>query len=234
MSASIRRPRVAASGQARVVVVDEQPLLRAGLVHVLTNERDLVVVGDTDTVERGRRLVLDLTPDVVVTELGHGRDDGLAFIRWVGVHRPDARVVALSARPPEVYAERALRAGARAFVTKTEPLTTVVAAVRAAVGGRLRVPTDIAQRLMFASVTGQGGEVGIEALTDRELQVFELMGRGLSTRAIGAALCVSEKTVATHRSRIKDKLQLEGLGEVLRRAVLWVEGDVDHPASCAM
>jgi len=226
MNARVGRERVAPP-QARVVLVDEQPLVRTGLAHILASERDLEVVGDADTVERGRRLVLDLGPDVVVTELGRGRDDGLAFIRWIGAHQPGVRIVALSARPPEVYAERALRAGARAFVMKTEPLTTVVAAVRAAIAGRLHVPSDVAQQLMFASVTGHGGEVGIEALTDRELQVFELMGRGLSTRAIGVALCLSEKTVATHRGRIKDKLQLEGLGEVVRRAVLWIEGDED-------
>jgi len=227
----------------RVVHVDDQPLLRAGLSHVLSEVREIKIVGQASRVAAGRQLVLDLAPDIVVTEIGRGRDDGLSFITWVRTHRPMVRIVALSARPADVYAERALRAGALGFVSKTEGLGGVLSAIRAVMAGRLHVPTAIAQHMLASSINGNGGkvqvgvgqgcEIGVEALSDRELQVFELIGLGRSTKFIARALHISEKTVASHRSNIKDKLNLGGLGELIRRAVLWSDGERTHESGGA-
>lgn len=204
-------------------MVDDEPLARLGLSRLFSNEQDVELVGEADTVLEGQRLVSRLVPRLLVTELGLGAQDGLAFIRWVAAEHPVVRIVALSGRDPEAYAERALKAGAMAFVSKREPLDAVVGAVRDAVAGRMHLPSEVAQRMILSRVKGARAECGIEALTDREIHVFELIGHGASTQQIALTLSLSEKTVACHRSHIKEKLGVERLSDLVRHAVLWVE-----------
>lgn len=224
--ASSGDPRAAhlpSTARMRMVVVDDEPLARLGLSRLFSGEQDVELIGEADTVLEGQRLVSRLAPRLLVTELGLGSQDGLAFIRWVATEHPVVRIVALSGRDPEAYAERALKAGAMAFVSKREPLDAIVGAVRDAAAGRMHLPSEVAQRMILSRVKGARAECGIEALTDREIQVFELIGHGASTQQIALTLRLSDKTVACHRSHIKEKLGVERLSDLVRHAVLWVE-----------
>lgn len=207
----------------RLVVVDDEPLARLGLSSLFADADEVEIVGGADTVAEGQRLVARLAPRLVVTELGLGDEEGLGFIRWVVLEHPAVRVIALTWRDAEAYAERALKAGAMGFVSKREPLDVLIRAIREVAAGRLHVPAVVAQRIIASRITGARPVCGIEALSDRELQIFELMGRGACTHEIAEILRLSEKTVACHRSHIKEKLGLERLTDLLRNAVLWVE-----------
>lgn len=218
-----RAAHLPSTARLKMVVVDDEPLARLGLSRLFSGVQDVELIGEADSVLEGQRLVTRLSPMLLVTELGLGGQDGLAFIRWVADEHPRVRVVALSGRDPEAYAERALKAGAMAFVSKREPLEALVGAVRDAAAGRMHLPSEVAQRMILSRVKGARAECGIEALTDREIQVFELIGHGACTHEIAVTLRLSEKTVACHRSHIKEKLGLERLTDLLRHAVLWVE-----------
>lgn len=213
-----------------MLVVDNEPLGRLGLTSLFADAREVEVVGGADTVTDGQRLVARLAPRLLVTELGLGAEEGLAFVRWVASEHPAVRVIVLTRRDAEAYAERALKAGAMAFVSKNAPLDALVDAVRDVAAGRLHIPEVVAQRILVSRITGARPVCGIEALTDRELQVFELMGRGACTHEIAATLSLSEKTVACHRSNIKERLGIERLSDLTRHAVLWVEGRADTRA----
>jgi len=209
---------------ARVLVVDDHPIVRRGLAHLLEGVDDLEVGGEAETAAEALEAVRRDRPDVVVVDLTLKEGSGLELIKDLHARWPDLPVLVLSMHDESLFAERALRAGARGYLMKDGRMEDVVAALRAVLAGRVYVSERIASRLL-ARITGGGDPAvsPIQTLTDRELEVFEMIGRGLSSRQIAEALHLSVKTVDTHRENIKRKLGLASGTELARHAFLWVE-----------
>lgn len=206
-----------------IAVADECPVVREGLVRLVADECDLAVVDSAATPTELKALVLRRAPQVVIMDLMLGETDGLALIKELGVLAPGTRVVVFTLEPEDVYALRAFRAGARAFISKRDTVTALFRAVREVAAGGLVVPA-IVSSLMFANQAPvRRPDDGIDAqLSDRELQVFRLVGLPLPTRVIAERLGVSVKTVETHRENIKNKLALNSHRELVACASMWL------------
>jgi DNA-binding NarL/FixJ family response regulator len=211
--------------QARVVHADPHPLCRIGLERLLEGATDpsARVVGAADARREAEDLITRHSPDLVVTALELPGDDGLELVGWLRHHRPDTRVLVLSARDPVTFGERALRAGALGFVSKESEPQVVLFALREVLAGRIYAPAALTERVMSA-MTGRrvvSADDPLEVLSDRELQVFEQLGSGRSSREVAEILGLSVKTIASHRANIQTKLGGLSLAELLRRAVMW-------------
>lgn len=196
----------------RVLVVDDHPLFRAGVVAALKSEPDLEVCAEADNAATAREAAARLRPDAAVVDLMLQNDDGLKLVRELRTDLPALRIVVLSMLEAAVYQPKALQAGANFFVSKLEGPAAIVAALRQSVaGGR---PVRPAARAAHE----------LAALSERELQVFIQLGQGRSTQEIAASLSVSVKTIESHRENIKAKLGLPHANALVARAALWVRG----------
>lgn len=206
-----------------VAIADDYPVMREGLARLIADEFGFAVTGSAATARELRSLVSRQPPHVLVMDLMLQDADGLAVIKEVAVLAPALRIVVFSDHPEDVYAERCLRAGAHGYVMKRDPVATLFRAIRDTAAGGIavspRVSSDVLGRLM-GRTTKPVGVVG--SLTDRELQVFRLAGRALSTRVIAAQLGVSAKTVEAHRENIKGKLGVENHAALVARAAQWL------------
>jgi DNA-binding NarL/FixJ family response regulator len=212
-----------AEPRTRVLLVDDHPVMRQGMAAIINEEPDLVVCGQADGVRTAIAAAAECRPDVALVDLSVEDGDGLELIRDLRSRFPDVRTLVLSMYDEQIYAERALRAGARGYVMKAEAATTVMAGIRTVLRGEVY----LSQRMTARLGSGGGGRrqtaevtpAGVERLSDRELQVLRCVGRGMSTREIAEELFISVKTVETHREHLKQKLGLVTSGELLRYAI---------------
>jgi DNA-binding NarL/FixJ family response regulator len=220
-----RRPAVrSAVAPARIVVVDDHPIVRLGIRRMIDAEADLSVVAEGDSAEAALQQVSRGQLDLLIIDFTLRDGGGLDLIKTLRERAPSLSVLVLSMHDEAMFAERVLRAGARGYVMKQEALTTLVGAIRQVLAGDLYLSPNMAQRLLARlGPDGVSLRSGVEALTDRELEVFEMIGRGLSTAAIAHQLHVSIKTVETHRGNIRSKLELKDASELLRYASSWLE-----------
>lgn len=208
-----------------VAVAEDHPVVREGLVGLLARNGGFTVAWSAASAREVRAGVERAAPGVLVMDLMLGEDDGLALIKDLACLRPDLRVVVFSLHPEETYAERCLRAGAHGYVMKREPVETLFRAIREVAAGGLVVSARVTAAALGALHGGarKPPKAGAEAtLTDRELQVFRLLGLALPTRGVAEKLGVSVKTVEAHRENIKNKLGLQSGAELVARAALWV------------
>ncbi len=213
----------------KIFIVDEHPIIRRGYRSLINREPDLVVCGEAGTVEEALEKVAQAAPDLVVADLTLEGMNGIEMTKRLRALRPEMQVLVVSVHDETLYGERALRAGARGYIIKKEVDGVVVEAIRRVLEGGFYLSEQMNARLL-AQCLGRAahngnGRVPLERLTDRELQVFEYFGRGLSTREIAAALCISPKTVESHRGRIRLKLDVETTAKLLQQAVQWVQGE---------
>ncbi len=206
--------------KARILLVDDHPILRHGMTTMINAEEDLLVCGEADGVQTATKAIEDFKPDLALIDLAIRDGDGLELIKAVRTKFPRLLTLVLSMYDEEVYAERALRAGARGYIMKAEAAKSVVNAIRAVLRGDVYVSEQMAAKL----ATRKDGETGraaggVDRLTDRELQVLRCIGRGMSVREIADELFISGKTVEAHREHIKQKLNLVSSGELLRYAI---------------
>jgi len=209
--------------KTRVLIVDDHPVVREGLGSIINQEPDLEVVGATDSVTVARELVVGHEPEAVVVDLGLGAEDGLEFVHELATENPELAIVVFSLHDELLFAERALVAGARAYVMKTERPETLLQAIRTAVSGGYTVSDRVSTRMLSASVAAPAArprELG--RLSDRELAIFRLIGSGLTTREIASRVNLSVKTVESHRLHIKKKLGLASANELVVQAASWV------------
>ena len=193
--------------------------MREGLARLIADECDLAVSGSAAAGAESRALIAWQAPKVLVLELMLQDDDGLALIKDLLALAPELRIVVFTLQPEEIYAERCLRAGARAFVGKRDAVAALFRAIRETAAGAIVMPPGIAHRMLGSASGKDRAASGIAAqLTNRELQVFRLAGLALSTRVIAEKLGVSVKTVETHRENIKNKLDLDSHTELVARA----------------
>jgi DNA-binding NarL/FixJ family response regulator len=209
------------AGTTRVLLVDDHALLRLGMAAIINEEPDLMVCGEADGVRTAIEAAAETRPDVALIDLSIKDGDGLELLRDMRNRFPDVRTLVLSMYDETVYAERALRAGARAYIMKAEAAKTVIAAIRRVLRGETYVSPRMSSQIADRQQQGAApaAKSGAERLTDRELQVLRCVGRGLSTREVADELIISVKTVEAHREHIKDKLGLVSAGELLRYAI---------------
>jgi len=215
----------------RVMIVDDHPIVRHGLCQLIRQEPDLEVCAEEGSAPDALALLAEARPDIILLDISIEGANGIEMMKAICEQGVDTPVLMLSMHDENLYAERSLRAGAKGYVTKQENPDVLLRAIRRVLQGKLYVSEAIASRMLLEMVQGADrGEkkMGIDRLSDRELEVFELVGRGLSTRTIAEKMGLSVKTVETHRAHIKRKLQIASSVELTQQAVRWHEGDISQ------
>jgi DNA-binding NarL/FixJ family response regulator len=211
----------------KVFLVDDHPLVREGLANLIQQQPDLELCGEAASEPQALQLIASLQPDVAVVDILLEEGSGLELIKNLKAMHPNVATLALSMHDESLYAERALRAGARGYLMKREAARKVIQGIRAVLAGQLFVSEKIAALMAERFVGGRTAPASpMELLSDRELEVFQLLGRGLGTREIADHLHVGFKTVQAYCARIKEKLQLPNATELLRAAMQW---NTEHP-----
>jgi len=211
--------------KAKVFLVDDHPLVREWLATLINQQSDLQVCGETDSAPKALQMMGDVNPDIAIVDISMEGGSGLELIKNIKATHPSVMIIVLSMHDEALYAERAMRAGARGYIMKREATKRVLQAIRCVLGGKLYLSDKMAMIMAERFVDGRPRTQGsaIESLSDRELEVFQLLGRGYSTRRIAEELHVSVKTIQAFCARIKEKLKLSSATELLREAVLWHE-----------
>jgi DNA-binding NarL/FixJ family response regulator len=212
------------SRRVRVLVVDDHPIVRKGFAQLINSEPDLEIVGEAEDISQALRIAREVEPDLAIVDLALKTGNGLEVIKALKSHNPNIKMLAASALDESLFAERALRAGAQGFISKHEAIENLVGAIRAVLDENIYLSPKMTQRLLH-HVSGRGLAIEsspVERLTDRELEVFQLLGEGLSTRQIAAKIHLSPKTIDRYRDNIKQKLQLKNATELIRQATQWV------------
>ncbi|HWM70616.1 MAG: hypothetical protein QOI59_5183 [Gammaproteobacteria bacterium] len=214
-------PRAVGPGRVSIAIVDDHPLVREGLSARISAQPDMEVCGEADDIESALELVVTKRPSLVIVDIALRDGHGIDLIKRIvaaGVH---TRMLVVSAYDESLFAERALRAGALGYINKQELQGKVVEALRTVLRGERYLSSAMAQRLIAQAIGSKAAQGGTEALTDRELQIFQLVGRGKSTREIAHELNVSVHTIDSHREHIRAKLDLRNGTELIQRAVQW-------------
>ncbi len=209
----------------KVLIVDDHPLMRRGLTALIESEPDLIIAAEASTLRGVLDLVCQTPPDLVIIYLALGKDDGLTLVKEMESRHPEIPTLVLSMYDERVYAERCLRAGAHGYVSKRQFDDTLLLAIRRLLDGEIYMTGEL-QRRLAAKCLGRPErdfDDETDALTDRELQVFRLIGEGRSTREIAEFLNLSVKTIESHREHIKNKLALKSSAQMVQRATQWVE-----------
>ena len=206
-----------------VFVVDDHPLVRDSLAMLINQQGDMRVCGEAEDMASALRGFAQAAPDIAIVDLSLKEGSGLELVKQLKARAPAVQVVVLSMHDEKLYAERCIRAGARGYVMKRESSKHIVAAIREVRAGRLFLSLQAASLFAERFVGNKHGltEAPMETLSDRELQVFALIGQGLPTRDIAGSLNVSVKTVQAYCARIKQKLNISSATELLREAVRW-------------
>jgi len=205
--------------------VDDHPLFRKGMTELLGSQPDLEVTAEAENSHRALDAIRSRRFDLVVLDIGlQGGANGIELTKMIRAERPELPVLIVSMHDESMYAERSLRAGARGYVMKREALDSILNAVRAVLKGDVYMSPTMTKRMLFDHIHG-GGEArsAVERLTDRELEVFQLIGQGRDMHEIARELHLSKKTVEAHRANIKEKLAVSSAREVVRYATQWVE-----------
>ncbi len=211
------------SALRRIMIVDDHPLFRHGLAQLLNAQADLTACGEAEDAPAALESVRRLKPDLVIADISLKGTNGVELMKSLKAENPKLPVLIISIHDESLYALRALRAGAKGYVMKSQPLGDVMAAVRKVLDGQIYVSSSLADQLIYKVVRGADGDKSaMESLTDREIEVLQLVGQGKGTRQIAQELRLSVKTIESHRLHIKEKLRLKTASEMIRFAVDWV------------
>jgi DNA-binding NarL/FixJ family response regulator len=219
------KPSIIAADKARVLIVDDHPVVRQGLSALIEQSGDLTVCGQAGDAKDALVQLHAVRPDVVLLDLSLQEANGIDVMRDMLVQMPSLPILVLSMMDETYYAERVLRAGGRGYVMKGEAMDTVLSAVHCVLRGEIFLSPAMSARLVAKLVRGPSERNSVDLLSDRELEVFEMIGAGLSTRDISERLHLSIKTVESHREHIKGKLNFAGSSELLRHAIQWVQAE---------
>ena len=211
---------------SRIVLVDDHPLLREGIARLISIEPELTVCGMADSVQEGLAVTASLKPDLVITDLTMPGRNGLELVKELAEAHPEIPVIVYSMHDELVYAERVLRAGGRGYVMKDAPPERLLEAIRTVLDGGVFASQTVTTHFLKAISAGKGlskPHFPLERLTDREMEVFELIGRAKSNQEIAAQLGISPRTLDLHRAHIREKLALRDGNELTCHAIRWVE-----------
>lgn len=213
----------------KVLLVEDHPMFREHLGQLIDRDLGMSICGEADNIRDAMQLILETKPDIAIVDITLHGSSGLELLKDIKAQGLDINVLVLSMHDEELYAERALRAGAKGYITKNEASTEVIEAIRCVMKGDVYASRQMTAKLLERMTQKRSNTelAGMETLADRELEVFQMLGRGKSTREIAQTLNLGESTVETYRARIKEKLQLRSAAELYLRAGQWVR---DHGA----
>jgi DNA-binding NarL/FixJ family response regulator len=213
-------------GVRRVLIVDDHPIVRQGLRRIMENEEDLLVCGEAETSRDARTAIKELNPDVMIADISLKQSDGIELVRDVRAHYPRLPILVLSMHDEAIYAERILSAGANGYIMKQAASELFLLALRRVLEGGIYV-SEVIGNSMIQKFAAGGSYVSanpIDRLSNRELQILHMIGKGMSTRETAGSLNLSIKTVESHRQRIKRKLNLNTGTQLVQYAVNWFTG----------
>jgi DNA-binding NarL/FixJ family response regulator len=213
----------AKAAKTRILIVDDHPMMRDGLRQLIANESDLEVSAEADDASSALQQAEALKPDVAIVDITLRSSNGLELIKDLHIRSPKTAVLVLSMHDESLYAERVLRAGGRGYIMKQEGGKRIIEGIRQIASGRTFVSAAISARILDSFSGGGENKSPVDHLTDREFEVFQLIGQGLSTKEMADKLHVSVKTIEVHRVNIKEKLNTATASELIRFAVRWVE-----------
>ncbi|RPI63221.1 MAG: DNA-binding response regulator [Planctomycetaceae bacterium] len=211
----------------KVFIVDDHPIIRQGLAQLIRQEPDMVYCGDAEDASDALKAIEQCQPDIALVDISLKTSNGIELIKDLRIRQPNLAILVLSMHDESFYAERVLRAGARGYVMKEEATERVVQAIRQILAGKIYLSEKMSASMLSKLVEGRSAATSfpIDRLSDRELEVFELIGRGLGTRQIASKLHLSVKTIESHRANLKVKLQISSATELLRHAINWVQSE---------
>jgi DNA-binding NarL/FixJ family response regulator len=218
----------------RILLVDDHPLMRRGIRDALSGEKDLQICAEAGDISSALRMLESIPCDLVLIDLSLGQENGIDLIREVKARYASAKVLVFSIHDDSLYAERVLRAGALGYINKSQPPGVLVGSIRKAMAGETVLSSDLTEQIVKRVITVDGpSRTGVANLSNRELQIFDLVGQGVIVREIAEQLCVSVKTVESHIEHIKTKLGVKSSRELVRHAALWrkeQEGEATNPS----
>jgi DNA-binding NarL/FixJ family response regulator len=219
--------RIMPDRKHQILLVDDHPLVRESLANLINQQPDLAVCGETESVKQTLDYLTKVSPDLAIIDLSLKDSSGLDLIKAMKAAYPRIGMIVLSMHDERHYAERAIRAGARGYVMKRETTKKIITAIHQVLSGKLGVSEEVAA-LFAEKFLDNHSRTGtpVEELSDRELEVFRLLGEGLDTRSVATRLQISIKTVQAYCARIKDKLNLANATELLREAIRWNESEM--------
>lgn len=212
----------------RILIVDDHPLLRQGIAQLINHEKDMMVCGEAENSHKALDAITETKPDVAIVDISLGGSSGIELLKNIKVRFPKLLVLILSMHDESVYAQRALRAGAAGYIMKQEATERVLTAVRKVLSGEVYLSEKLGTRMLNQLVGGRSATLSgspIEELSDRELEVFGLIGQGHGTRPIAEKLHLSVKTIESHRAHIKEKLNLKNATELVHHAIQWAQSE---------
>ena len=210
--------------KARVVVVDDHPLFRERLCQLINNERDMEICGEAESAQQALQIIRETSPNLAIVDITLKTSSGLELIKSIKALSIGVPVLVLSMHDESLYAERALRAGAIGYITKSQEASQVLLAVRSVLSGKIYLSEEMTSGYLksLTAMGGKGVARPLDRLTDRELQVLDLIGRGRTTRDIAELLKLGVATVDTYRARIKEKMNFRNAMELQHFAIRWV------------
>jgi DNA-binding NarL/FixJ family response regulator len=211
----------------RLMIVDDHPIVRQGITRLINYEEELFVCGEAGNAKEALELVEKEKPDLVIVDISLKGRSGLELIKDLRMRYQELPVLVVSMHDESLYAERVLRAGAKGYIMKQEPPEKVLDAIRQVLSGKIFVSEKMREKMLQRYVLGssQKNISAVDRLSDRELEVFRLIGKGMGTRLIAKELDLSIKTVETYREHIKEKLNLENSSKLLQYAIDWVQNE---------
>ncbi|HVW20406.1 MAG TPA: response regulator transcription factor [Opitutaceae bacterium] len=231
-TATQNRPAPAeADKKIRVFVVDDHPITRRGIIALVTEDVNLVVCGEAESAPQALELIPKLNPDLAIIDISLASMNGIELMKNLKALLPKLPVLIMSMHDENLYAERALRAGARGYIMKQEASQRIVTAIHRVLSGELYLSDQMQEKMLKRIVDGRNEEnvFSIDKLSDREMEVFQLIGNGFSTRQIAAQLNLSVKTIESYREHLKLKLMLEKGSDMTRYAIQWVQSQSVPP-----
>lgn len=216
------------SSKKKILIVDDHSMVRRGIAGIIDSAGDLEVVLQLESAEELLEQLEKLDVDLMIIDISLPGMNGIELVKHVIFQKPDQKILILTRHDEFIYAERAIRAGAKGYLTKLESVDLLMKAIRKVLNGGLYVSVEISEKLLMRTLHGKKKTLNspFEVLSDREMEVFELIGKGLRSNEIAKQLHLSSKTIETYRSRIKDKLNYKNSTELMFNAIKWVESEV--------
>jgi len=213
--------------KSRVFLVDDHPIVRYGLAQLITREMNLAVCGEAEDARTALKAIAELKPDLVIVDVWLKNVSGIELIKTIKARHADLPILVVSMFDESVYAERVFRAGAKGYIMKQEAIEWIMRAIHRVLSGEIYISEVIGAKILKNLAGGRldKSSSSLESLSDRELEVFQLIGRGYGTREIAEKLSLSVKTVESYREHIKEKMKLKKATELVRLAVQWVHID---------
>jgi len=209
-----------------IILVEDHPIVRQGLAQLINHQPGLAVIGEAETAAKALELVRAQKPDLVILDVSLPKTNGLELIKQIKSEKPHLPMLVISMHDESLYAERALRAGARGYVMKREPSEKMLLAINRVLKGEIYVSDRMKQKMLQHLVTNQVPDENsspLDHLSDRELEVFQLLGNGFATRQIAEQLNLSIKTIESYRAHIKEKMNLQTASELVQTAIQWAQ-----------